>query len=72
MVTAPASRGLVLWMPTKGISDRHGLPIVRMSEGLLRFMPRQDCNQEIRLGIDSRDRCRGEMEGTPHIININH
>jgi len=35
MVTAPARRGLVRWMQTKGLSERRGLQIMRMSPSAL-------------------------------------
>jgi hypothetical protein len=48
MVTAPARRGLVRWMQTKGLSQRRGLQIMRMSPSALRYEPRPDRNQEVR------------------------
>jgi hypothetical protein len=51
MVTAPARRELVRWMQTKGLSERRGLQIVRMSASALRYMPRPDRNEDVRLRI---------------------
>jgi len=48
MVTAPARRELVRWMQTKGLSERRGLQIMRMSPSALRYGPRPDRNQEVR------------------------
>jgi transposase InsO family protein len=48
MVTAPARRELVRWMQTKGLSERRGLQIMRMSPSALRYEPRPDRNQEVR------------------------
>jgi putative transposase len=48
MVTAPARRELVRWMQTKGLSERRGLQIVRMSASALCYEPRPDRNQEVR------------------------
>ena len=48
MVTAPARRELVRWMQTKGLSERRGLQIVRMSPSALRYEPRPDRNQAVR------------------------
>jgi transposase InsO family protein len=48
MVTAPARRELVRWMQTKGLSERRGLQIVRMSASALRYEPRPDRNQALR------------------------
>jgi putative transposase len=48
MVTAPARRELVRWMQTKGLSERRGLQIMRMSPSALRYKPRPDRNQAVR------------------------
>jgi putative transposase len=48
MVTAPARRELVRWMQTKGLSERRGLQIMRMSPSALRYEPRPDRNQAVR------------------------
>jgi putative transposase len=48
MVTAPARRELVRWMQTKGLSERSGLQIMRMSPSALRYEPRPDRNQAVR------------------------
>src|ERR1700732_958795 len=48
MVTAPARRELVRWMQTKGLSERRGLQIVRMSASALRYEPRPDRNHAVR------------------------
>jgi len=48
MVTAPARRELVRWMQTQGLSERHGLRIVRMSASALRYRPRPDRNRALR------------------------
>jgi len=51
MVTAPARRELVRWMQTKGLTERRGPQIVRMSAGALRYQPRPDRNQVLRARI---------------------
>jgi transposase InsO family protein len=51
MVTAPARRELVRWMQAKGLSERRGLQIMRMSASSLRYVPRPDRNQEVRQRI---------------------
>jgi transposase InsO family protein len=51
MVTAPARRELVRWMQTKGMSERRGLQIVRMSASALRYQPRPDRNHALRARI---------------------
>jgi putative transposase len=48
MVTAPARRELVRWMQTRGLSERRGLQIVRMSASALRYQPRPDRNNALR------------------------
>src|ERR1700730_3571947 len=48
MVTALARRELVRWMQTKGLSERRGLQIMRMSPSALRYEPRADRNQAVR------------------------
>jgi len=48
MVTAPARRELVRWMQTKGLSERRGLRVVRMSASALRYQPRADRNRTLR------------------------
>ena len=50
-MTAPARRELVRWMQTKGLSERHGLQIVRMSPSALRYRPRPDRNHALRQRI---------------------
>jgi transposase InsO family protein len=51
MVAAPARRELVRWMQTKGLSERHGLRVVRMSASALRYEPRPDRNPALRQRI---------------------
>ena len=51
MVTAPARRELVRWMQTKGLSERRGLQITRMSASALRYQPRPDRNRALRQRI---------------------
>jgi transposase InsO family protein len=51
MVTAPARRELVRWMQTKGLTERRGLQIVRMSASALRYRPRPDRNVLLRARI---------------------
>jgi transposase InsO family protein len=51
MVTAPARRELVRWMQTKGLTERRGLQIVRMSASALRYQPRPDRNHALRARI---------------------
>ena len=51
MVTAPARRELVRWMQTKGLTERRGLRIVRMSASALRYQPRPDRNHVLRARI---------------------
>src|ERR1700683_5461067 len=48
MVTAPARRELVRWMQTRGLSERRGSQVVRMSASALRYQPRPDRNQGLR------------------------
>jgi putative transposase len=48
MVTAPERRQLVRWMQTKGLTERRGLAIVRMSASALRYQPRPDRNVGLR------------------------
>jgi hypothetical protein len=50
-VTAPARRKLVRWIQTKGLTERRGLLIVRMSASALRFQSRPDRNQVLRARI---------------------
>ena len=51
MVTAPVRRELVRWMQTKGLTERQGLQIVRMSASSLRYEPRPDRNGALRARI---------------------
>ena len=51
MVTAPASRELVRWMGTKGLTERRSLAIVGMSASALRYEPRPDRNAALRARI---------------------
>ena len=51
MVTAPDRRDLVRWMQTKGLSERRGLRVVRMSASALRYEPRPDRNPALRQRI---------------------
>lgn len=51
MVAAPARRELVRWMQTKGLSERHGLRVMRMSASALRYEPRPDRNPVLRQRI---------------------
>jgi len=51
MVTAPVRRDLVRWMQTKGLTERQGLQIVRMSASSLRYEPRPDRNRALRARI---------------------
>ena len=51
MVTAPVRRELVRWIQTKGLSERRGLQIVRMSPIALRYVPRPDRNKDVRQRI---------------------
>ena len=51
MVTAPARRDLVRWMQSKGLTERRGLQMVRMSASSLRYQPRPDRNQTLRARI---------------------
>ena len=48
MITAPARRELTRWMQTKGLSERRGLQVVRMSASALRYQPRPDRDQALR------------------------
>jgi putative transposase len=48
MVAAPARRELVRWMRTRGLSERRGLRIVKMSASALRYQPKPDRNQDLR------------------------
>lgn len=48
MVAAPASRELVRWMQTKGLSERRCLQVLSMSASALRYQPPPDRNQELR------------------------
>ena len=51
MVTAPARRAVVVWMRSKGLSERTALRIVRMSASSLRYRPAPDRNVELRRKI---------------------
>ena len=51
MVTAPARRDLVRWMQAKGLTERRGLQVVRMSASSLRYQPRPDRNEALRAKI---------------------
>jgi putative transposase len=51
MVTAPLRRELVRWMQTKGLSERRGLAIARVSASSLRYEPRPDRNAHLRQRI---------------------
>ena len=51
MVTAPARRDLVRWMQTRGLSERRGLALMKMSASALRYEPAPDRNQELRQRI---------------------
>jgi putative transposase len=62
MVAAPARRELVRWMQAKGLSERRGLQIMRMSASSLRYVPRPDRNQKVRqriIGLAQRHRRYG-------------
>jgi len=48
MVTAPARRDLVRWMQSRGLSERRGLQMMRMSASALRYEPRADRNVRLR------------------------
>ena len=48
MVTAAARREVVVWMRSKGLSERAALRIVRMSASSLRYRPTPDRNAELR------------------------
>src|SRR5438045_4472664 len=48
MVTAPVRREGVRGMVRRGLSERHALPVVRMSASALRYRPRPDCNAALR------------------------
>src|SRR5688572_2478565 len=48
MVTAPERRQLVRWMQTKGLTERRGLAMVRMSASAVRYQPRPDRNVALR------------------------
>lgn len=50
-MTAPVRRDLVRWMQTKGLTERQGLQIVRMSASSLRYEPRPDRNGALRARI---------------------
>lgn len=48
MVTAPARRMLVRQLMERGLTERRGLAVVRMSASALRYVPRPDRNVELR------------------------
>lgn len=48
MVTALARRDLVRWMQSRGLSERRGLLMMRMSASALRYEPRADRNVRLR------------------------
>ena len=48
VVGAPARRELVRWMQGQGLSERHGLEVMRMSASALRYQPRADRNVKLR------------------------
>ena len=48
MVTAPARRDLVRYLVTRGLSQRHGLRIARMSASAFRYQPKPDRNVALR------------------------
>lgn len=48
MVTAPSRRDLVRWMQSRGLSERRGLLMMRMSASALRYEPRADRNVRLR------------------------
>ncbi len=48
MVTAPARREVVREMVTQGLSERHGLRVVRMSAAALHYVPRPDPDPSLR------------------------
>jgi putative transposase len=48
MVTAPDRRDLVRWMQSRGLSERRGLLMMRMSASALRYEPRADRNVRLR------------------------
>jgi putative transposase len=51
VVTAPARREVVIWMRSKGLSERAALKIVRMSASALRYQPVPDRNAGLRKKI---------------------
>jgi putative transposase len=51
VVAAPARRDLVRWMQSRGMRERRGLQVVRMSASSLRYEPRPDRNQALRSRI---------------------
>jgi putative transposase len=51
VVTAPARRDLVRWMQSKGMTERRGLLVTRMSASSLRYQPRPDRNHTLRARI---------------------
>jgi putative transposase len=53
VVTAPARRDLVRWMQSRGLTERRGLQVVRMSASSLRYQPRPDRNHVLRSRIVS-------------------
>ena len=48
MVAAPARRELVRWMQSRGVSERRGLQVVKMSASALRYQPKPDRNLALR------------------------
>jgi hypothetical protein len=51
VVTTPARRDLVRWMQSRGLTERRGLQMVRMSASSLRYQPRPDRNHTLRARI---------------------